>query len=287
MKKILYQGAPGSFSHRIGLDYFGKNSVLIGKEQKFKKICEEFVSGDYDYLILPIENTLAGSVYENYDNLYHFNLHIIAEKNLKIEHHLLTHAKIIKQITRVYSHYKALEQCELFFEKNPHIEEIAVHDTAGAARLVSESQINSYAAIASKDASKLYNFPVLIHNIEDDHRNYTRFFILSKKEGATESANKASILFSTSHKPGSLFHALKTFADHRLNMTKLESRPLPDNPFEYFFYVDFEFNPKHFKIVQETLLELKKKAHYLKILGYYQTSTNGKILLPFEKQRDG
>ena len=106
-------------------------------------------------------------------------------------------------------------------------------------------------------------------NIEDDHRNYTRFFIVAKQEAHNPKANKASVIFSTSHKPGSLFQALKTFADHRLNLTKIESRPLPSNPFEYFFYVDFEFDPRHRNVAEETITELGNHAHFRKVLGYY------------------
>lgn len=277
MKKIIYQGAPGSFSHLIGDTFFSKDSLLVGRVSKFKKICEEFLSEQFDYLVLPIENTVAGSVYENYDNLFNFELHVIAEKSIRIEHHLLTKANDVKKISKVYSHPKALEQCELFFENHPWIEEVAVHDTAGAAEFVSQSGDSTHAAIASKEASKLYDLPVLLSNIEDDHRNFTRFFIISKKPEFVPLADKASLVFSTSHKPGSLFHALKTFSDHRLNLTKLESRPLPDNPFEYFFYVDFEFDPAHRDAVDSTLKDLRNEVHFLKILGIYKKDTNGRM----------
>lgn len=277
MKKILYQGLPGSNSYTVAVRLFGKNASLTGRVERFKKICEEFVHGDYDNLVLPIENTLAGSVYENYDNLYSFPLHVIGEVSLRIEHYLLSRAYDVSQIAKVYSHPKALEQCELFFEQHPQIEELVVQDTAGAAKLVSETNDGRIAAIASPQVAQLYHLPVLQKNIEDDHRNYTRFFVVSKTGEHNSHANKASVIFSTSHKPGSLFHALKTFADHRLNLTKIESRPLPDNPFEYFFYVDFEFDTRHREVAEEAVSELSKHTRSINVLGYYVKDSHERI----------
>ncbi len=272
MKKILYQGIPGSNSYTVASKIFGTRAKYVGRVEKFKKVCAEFFDGDFDNLILPIENTIAGSVYENYDNLFTHPLYVIGEYSLRIEHSLLTRGTEIQKIKRVYSHPKALEQCELFFEKYSHLEEVAVNDTAGAAKLVAEGGDVTTAAIASPQAGILYNLPPLMTNIEDDHRNYTRFFIVAKQEAQNPKANKASVIFSTSHKPGSLFQALKTFVDHRLNLTKIESRPLPSNPFEYFFYVDFEFDPRHRDIAMDTMKELEKSARFLKILGLYEKS---------------
>lgn len=272
-KTIMYQGIPGSFSHSVAEKYFGRDHKLVGYAIKFRDIFKEFMKSSAGYLVIPIENTLAGSIYENYDNLYNFNVHVAAEVNLKIEHHLqAVQGTELKNIKKVFSHTKALEQCEVFFEKNPDIEEVAMHDTAAAAKFVADKNDKSLAAIASKSAAKRYGLTILKRNIEDDHRNWTRFFIVGRNEKHNHRANKASIIFLVAHRPGSLFHALKSFADHRLNMTKLESRPLPENPFEYFFYVDFEFDNKHFKMVKETLGELKQNVHFLKVLGFYTTS---------------
>lgn len=272
MKKILYQGIPGSNSYSVAARIFGKDANLEGGVEKFKKICGEFLNGDFDYLILPIENSLAGSVYENYDNLFNHPLYVIGEYSLRIEHSLLTRATDIRKIKRVYSHPKALEQCEIFFEQYSHLEEVAVNDTAGSAKLVAESSDVTTAAIASPQAGVMYELPPLLTNIEDDHRNFTRFFIIAKQEARNVTADKASVVFSTSHKPGSLFQALKTFADHRLNLTKIESRPLPSNPFEYFFYVDFEFDPRHRDVAEASLEDLRSSSHFVKVLGLYKKS---------------
>lgn len=272
MKKIIYQGAPGSYSHSTGLGYFGNKNSFVGVRH-FKDVFEAIKKGSADYGVIPIENTLAGSVYENYDYLFDYDVQIIAEHKLQIHHNLLGfNGGISEKLKKVYSHPKALEQCALFFENNPQIEEIVAYDTAGAAEMVSESEDKTLGAIASKEAAKLYNLKVLKTNIEDDTNNWTRFLIISKKLGKhdVKDANKASLIFSTSHRPGSLFNAIKSFADHRLNLTKLESRPMPNKPFEYFFYVDFEFDSMHLELVKDTLEELKANTHFLKILGHYE-----------------
>ncbi len=278
MKKIMYQGAPGSYSHTTGVWYFGAEQKFIGAHH-FKDIFVQLKNGEVDFGIVPIENTLAGSVYENYDLLYQYDVEIIAEHKLQIHHNLLVlPGTKFNQLKKIYSHPKALEQCDVFFENNPQIEEVVAYDTAGAAEMVAKSKDEARGAIASKDAAKLYNLDILKKEIEDDRDNWTRFFVIGKKSKSPtiDGADKASLIFSTSHKPGSLFHALKTFADHRINLTKLESRPLPDRPFEYFFYVDFEFDPQHISLVKETLKELKREARYLKVLGYYKKDTNGR-----------
>lgn len=272
MKKIIYQGAPGSYSHSTGLGYFGSETSFTGVHH-FNEVFEAIKNGNAEFGIIPIENTLAGSVYENYDHLFNYDVQIVAEHKLQIHHNLLgVRGASFKQLKKVYSHPKALEQCALFFENNPQIEEIVAYDTAGAAEMVSKLKDETLGAIASTDAAKLYDLKILKENIEDDANNWTRFFIITKKTAKlnVKDANKASLIFSTSHQPGSLFSAIKAFADHRLNLTKLESRPMPNKPFEYFFYVDFEFDSKHLDLVKATLAELKADTHILKVLGQYK-----------------
>lgn len=278
MKKIIYQGAAGAYSHTTGVNYFGNKNTFIGTHH-FKDIFEEVKNGRADFGIVPIENTLAGSVYENYDHLFHYDLKIIAEYKLQIHHNLLgLRGSTTEMINKAYSHPKALEQCNLFFESHPEIEEVVSYDTAGAAEMISNSGDKSLAAIASLDAARIYGLDILKKNIGDDQNNWTRFFILTRKDHEIDiyQTNKASLIFSTFHKPGSLFRAMQTFADHRINLTKLESRPLPKHPFEYFFYVDFEFDPAHRGSVDATLLDLKTEVHFLKILGIYKKDTCGR-----------
>ena len=270
MKKIAYQGTVGSFSQEVGLWYFGEDYTFVGLHH-FQDVFDHLKDGRVDFGIIPIENTVAGSVYENYDHLLEYDVEIVAEHKLKIEHNLMSvQGANFSDIKKVYSHPKALEQCDLFFENNPQIEEVVYYDTAGAAAFVKEQNDTSCAAIASVNAAKQHGLQILKSNIGDSQDNWTRFFIIGKRPESSKGADKASLIFSLSHKPGSLYHALKLFADSRLNLTKIESRPLAGKPFEYFFYVDFEFDNKHLDDVHKTLGELKKEVHMLKLLGLYK-----------------
>lgn len=269
MKKVLYQGAAGAFSHIAARSFF-EDATYDGRVVPFGQIGQALADGEGDYAVLPIENTLAGSIYENYDNLMKFDLHVHGEHILRIEHQLLGKTGTqIKDLTKVYSHAKALEQCEGFFDRHPAIEEVVMHDTAAAAKHVSEHSGRSIAAIASREAGELYNLTVLAPNIEDDAQNWTRFFLVSTKANVPPTANKCSLIFSVSHQPGSLFDAMKIVADHNLNMSKIESRPIKGRPFEYYFYVDLEFEPSQYEAAQDALLSLKDHTQHLRVLGYY------------------
>lgn len=273
MKKIVYQGIAGAFSHITAQMLFGLDNDFVGKV-RFREIFEDVTSGAAEFGVVPIENTLAGSVYENYDLLERFDVHVIAEEKTRIEHHLLAlPGAQIGQINRVFSHAKALEQCEDFFADHLAIEEVIHADTAGAAKFVAEQKNPNFAAIASCEAAALYGLEILKTNIEDNPHNWTRFFVISKKPDYPARANKASIMFSVSHKPGSLFRALKIIADNNLNMSKLQSRPIEGKPFEYFFYVDVEFEGMSMKDAQKALDLLQSETHFLKILGFYKKNS--------------
>lgn len=270
MKRVVYQGIEGSFSHKTGVWYFGENAEFIGVHN-FDLIFARLKSNPADYGVIPIENTLIGSIYKNYDLLFQNDITVIAEHYLKVEHNLLTLPGVkFSDIKKVYSHPKALEQCDHFFENNPEIEEVACFDTAVAAKLVSDLQNPSRAAIASTEAATLYGLSVLKPNIQDDKNNTTRFFVISQRYEQGEKVNKASLIFTVAHLPGSLFRALKIFADSKINLTKLESRPMTDRPSEYFFYIDFEFATNHLEEVQSILKKLQTETHTLKILGFYK-----------------
>lgn len=269
---VLYQGAAGAFSHLAAQSFFPQNTALFdGRVVHFRELGAALKSGEADYAVLPIENTLAGSIYENYDNLTEFDLHVHGEHILRVEHHLMgkSGAKI-EDIAKVYSHAKALEQCEGFFDRHPAIEEVIMYDTAGAAKFVSEGSNTTHAAIASREAADIYNLSILKENIEDDAQNWTRFFLVSTKQDEPDSADKCSIIFSVSHEPGSLFAAMQVFAEHNLNMSKIESRPIKGKPFEYYFYVDVEFEPSQYADIHDAFVQLQKHTQYLRILGYYK-----------------
>ncbi len=283
MLKIAYQGVPGSFSYLTGVKFFGKKNKFIGTKE-FKEIFELVKNQKADYGILPIENSIAGSVYENYDLLDKYEVKIVGESYLKIELCLLgVKIKIplnqrIKLMKKIYSHPKALEQCKKFFEKHPWLEKVVFSDTAGSAKYVSETKDITLGAIASKECAKIYNLQVLKENIEDFKNNFTRFLIItdSRKYKTPQTANKASLIFVLPHVPGSLYRSLEVFAQNNLNLTKIESRPIPTKPFEYLFYLDFEFDKEIFMNgkLEKILQEVKKKTKKLKILGFY---SKGKI----------
>jgi prephenate dehydratase len=269
MKTIVYQGVKGAFSFLVAEQLYGEANEFIGKRH-FKEVFEDVSKGTADLGVIPIENTLAGSIYENYDLLERYNLHVIAEHKLRIEHNLLaTDGATIESLKKVFSHAKALEQCERFFEEHPGIEEVIADDTAGAAKYVSEQKNREYGAIASRQASELYGLNILKENIEDNPHNWTRFFVVSRMAEAVPTADKASLVFATSHTPGSLFRALKIIADNNLNMTKLQSRPIEGKPFEYYFYVDVTIPKELHRSFGAILEDLTKETQNLRLLGTY------------------
>jgi prephenate dehydratase len=270
MRKIVYQGVKGAFSYLVAEQLFGADNEFIGKRH-FKEVFEDVSNGEADLGVIPIENTLAGSIYENYDLLERYNLHVIAERKLRIEHNLLgVKGSTIDTIKKVFSHAKALEQCERFFEEHPDIEEVIADDTAGAAKYISEQKNDEYGAIASREAATLYGLEIIQKNIEDNPHNWTRFFVVSRVAEVVPTADKASLVLATNHTPGSLFRALKIIAENNLNMSKLQSRPIEGKPFEYYFYVDVELPSSPTKPFADILEELKKETRELRLLGMYQ-----------------
>jgi chorismate mutase/prephenate dehydratase len=273
-KKIVYQGIEGSYSYLVGIKYFGSKNIFIGVNN-FKEIFKNVEERKADFGVVPIENSIAGSVYENFDNLNKFKVKVIGECYLEIEHHLLgIKAKLpfnlrIKFIKKIYSHPKALEQCNKFLDKYPYIEKIAYSDTASAAKLISELNDITIACIANKECAKIYNLEILRENIQDNRNNLTRFLIISSKQINIPHTNKASLIFTLPHIPGSLYNALKIFAEFKINLTKIESRPIPEKPFEYFFFVDFIFSKD--VNLNYVLKEFKKKVNRIKILGIYES----------------
>ncbi|GBD34491.1 P-protein [bacterium HR35] len=277
IKKIVYQGIPGSFSYLAGIKFFGNKNKFIGTET-FKEIFELIDKNKADFGIIPIENSIAGSIYENYDLLNKYPIKVVGEIYLRIIHNLLaiklkniSKRKRLKLIKKVYSHPKALEQCNKFFEKHPWIEKVSFSDTAGAAKFVSEQKNPSLGAIASELAAKIYNLDIILRHIEDDKNNYTRFLVITRnnRNMRLNNPDKCSLIFKLPHRPGSLYRALQPFAENKINLTKIESRPIIGKPFEYIFYLDFDFVGKKLNEILKVIKEFKKVAEEVKILGFY------------------
>ncbi len=244
---IAFQGARGAFSEEAARRLLGPDVEVLPQE-RFEDVFRSVKEGRAAGAVVPIENTLAGSVHENYDHLVNFELPIVAETSVRIVHNLIACRGVsFARIKRAYSHPVALNQCLDFFARNPQIERIPYYDTAGSVKMVIEQAPDDAAGVASAVAAEIYGGRILRRSIESDRQNFTRFFLLRTPEYARRhptvaGANKpwkTSVVFSTRNIPGALFRALSAFALRDLNLTKIESRPLRGKPYEYLFYLDF------------------------------------------------
>ena len=267
MKKIASLGILGSFSFIAAQKYFGKKVNLLGKHS-IKNVFADLVQQKTDYGVVPVENSTTGSILETYDQLMENNLSICGEIRLKIHHNLLCLNKNtkIKNLKKCYSHPQAISQCETFFETNPHIKPVLTSDTATAAQLLIKNKKINEAAIASRETAKIYGLKILKKNIEDNKNNFTRFVVIGTKKN--KSGDKASIVFSVKHIPGSLFSALRPYTNLGLNLTKIESRPLFGKIWEYIFFVDFEIN-HNLGSFTEIIRQMKEVTEFITVLGIY------------------
>ena len=273
--KASFQGERGAFSEEAARLLLGP-TVEVVPCPRFQQVFERLASGEVVRAIVPIENTLHGSVHENYDHLLNFKLPIRGEVNLRIVHNLIaapetTYAKVGK----VYSHPVAINQCLQFFADRPQIERETFYDTAGSVKMIMESRPPGAAAIASATAAAYYGARILKRSIEDDRRNFTRFFVLSRPGEAEPAASprewKTSVAFTLRNVPGALFRAMSVFALRDLSLTKIESRPLRGKPWEYLFYADFlgrDTDP----VCQRALDQLREFTDSFHLLGSYPKS---------------
>jgi len=267
------QGELGAFSQEAARQLLGER-VEVASYQRFEQVFQALGKGQIDAGVIPIENTLAGSVHENYDHLLHFDVRIAAETNVRIVHNLIAPPGVrFKDIRKVYSHPVALNQCLQFFARHPKMERTSFYDTAGAVKMVMAEGQPDAAAIASQVAASIYGAKILRRSIEDDRHNFTRFFLLYAtkrlpRRPAAARPSKTSLVFTTRNIPGALFRALSAFALRDLSLTKIESRPLHGKPWEYLFYLDFlgsQDEPR----VQNALGHLRELADFLRVLGSY------------------
>jgi len=268
MKKVSYQGVQGAYSQSAAKKFFGEDIETFATESfedalKFAEI--EQASEDINYSILPVENSIEGTVGQSIDVITNTSLNSIGEVYLKIEHCLIGNGKF-DDITKVYSHPQALGQCSDFII-NHSLKTVPTYDTAGSVEIIKELEDNC-AAIASSLASSLYNVPIIKEGISNNSNNFTRFLIFSR-ENTTESGNdKTSIIFSVKHESGALHQILKQFNDNDINLTKIESRPNKNKNWEYNFIVDFLGHNSNSKI-ESVLEKIRKNTVFLKILGSY------------------
>ena len=265
--RVAIQGERGAFSHEAAVGLLG-DGIRLRPQPTFDALFAAVVGGEVERGLLPIENSLAGSIHENYDRLRASPLHIVGETQLRIRHCLLARpGSSLGSIRRVASHPVALAQCRTFFAERPHIEAVAAYDTAGSVRDLLRDGMATQAAIASRLAADLYGAQVLMEGIEDDPQNYTRFLLLSREPEAVEGEGKTSLVFSMPNVPGALHKALGAFATRGVDLSKIESRPLRGRPWEYSFYLDAVGDPHG--ALGEAVDELRGMAAELRVLGTY------------------
>ena len=274
--RASFQGEPGAFSHKAAMDLLGPD-VAIEPCPLFENVFAALRDGKVDAAVIPIENTLHGSVHENYDHLLQFDFRIVAETNVRIVHHLIAVPGVrFKDVKRAFSHPVALNQCLDFFKANPQIVREPFYDTAGSVKMVMSEGLRDAAAIASEVSAGIYGAKILKRSIEDDRQNFTRFFLLRRTDQPPlvldergKKGWKTSLVFTIRNQPGTLFKALSAFALRDLSMIKIESRPLRGRPWEYLFYVDFLGNTEDER-VQRALSHLQELADLLRVLGCYR-----------------
>jgi prephenate dehydratase len=265
---VAIQGEAGSFSHAAALQTHGPH-VRLMPCPTFGELFRSVERGPATRGIVPIENTLAGSVHENYDLLSAHALYVVAEAELRIRHCLIAPPKVgLPQIRRVASHPVALAQCRRFFLAHPDIAAVPAYDTAGSVRDLMAGAGAADAAIASALAAELYGAEVIAQDLEDDAENYTRFLVVAREPlAASGTASKTSLLLSLGNTPGTLHRALGVFASRGVNLTKIESRPIPGRPWEYRFYLDVIDSPG--RGLADAMAELRRVASGVRILGTY------------------
>jgi prephenate dehydratase len=273
---VAFQGERGAYSEAASVAHFGE-VVQPLPCPSFEEVFEAVTGDSADQGIIPVENSLAGSIHRNYDLLLRYNLTIVGEVQIRIAHHLIAMPGVnLAELRRVYSHPQALAQCERSLDKLlPHVERVPTYDTAGSVKMLREEDIRDGAAIASRRAADIYDMTVLRDDLEDNPENYTRFLILNQQSVVPNGAVKTSIVFSMDNVPGALFKSLAVFALRDIDLTKIESRPLrgthrspAGKRWQYFFYIDF-VGSIHDVHCRNALNHLQEITSFFRVLGSY------------------
>ena len=264
--KVSFQGEPGAYSEQAVFNYFGKVETVPC--ESFDAMFDAVVSGKSDAALAPIENSLAGSIHQNYDLLLRHDLHIVGEYFLRVQHCLITNPGVkMEDIKKAISHPQALGQCAGYLRSHG-IKAEQVYDTAGSVKMLKESGARDVAAIASKRAAELYGMQILQEGIEDNPENYTRFLAVGRESIVPTNEAKTSIVFTLKNMPGALFKAMSVFALRDIDLTKIESRPLQGKPWEYLFYIDLIGSTSD-DVTKRALDHLGEYAVTLRVLGSY------------------
>jgi prephenate dehydratase len=265
--RIAYQGEPGAYSEAAALRFSDHTDLLPC--EAFDDVFKAVASGKATHGILPVENSIGGSIHRNYDLLIEHDLPIVGEVELPIRHHLLAlPGTSVEQVQRIYSHPQALAQCERFLREFANLRIHSTYDTAGSAKLIKEQGLADAAAIASERAAQVFGLDVLRSDIQDYSDNITRFLVISRTTDPEAPADKTTLVFSLSNEPGALFKALSVFALRDIDLTKIESRPMRGRPWEYLFYVDIPVSRQDLRCAR-ALVHLAEFARSLRTLGSY------------------
>jgi prephenate dehydratase len=273
--KVAFQGERGAFSE-LAVRQLISGRIDFAPCERFEQVFQALAAKKVDAAVIPIENTLHGSVHENYDHLLHFGFPITAETNVRIVHNLIAAPGVkFPALRTVYSHPVALNQCLDFFAAHPQLAKTTYYDTAGSVKMIMQERPADAAAIASSLAAEVYGAHILKRGIEDDRQNFTRFFLLKRtapKARVDGGHWKTSVAFTTRNIPGALFRALSALALRDINLTKIESRPMRGKPWEYQFYLDFLGHVDEVR-VKKALGHLEELADFLRVLGCYRPAT--------------
>ena len=264
---VAFQGEIGAYGEEAAFQYFGP-SIEVKPCETFDDVFRAVEKGEMQSGIVPVENSLEGSISRVYDLLLDSSLKVCGETELRVVHCLIGNPETsLDSIKRVYSHPQALGQCKTFL-RHLDCELIPTYDTAGSVKMIKEEKILDGGAIASARAAEIYGMKIIVREVEDNPNNFTRFLILSQQDSPPSGNDKTSIVFSARHKPGALYESLGEFAQRNINLTKIESRPTRQKPWEYNFYLDFEGHRED-REPREALESLEKTALFVKVLGSY------------------
>lgn len=268
--RVAFQGEPGAFSQVACEQIFGRRIETVPCPS-FEDVFSAVTRRTSEFAVIPIENSLAGSIHQNYDLLSHHALMVVGETFVRIEHSLIAHdGASASALKRVFSHPVALAQCRRFLRRNRRLEQVPFYDTAGAVKHIREAALRDAAAIASAEAAGIYGMKVLQRHIEDDPGNFTRFLALAPRGTVRRPGEKTSIVFALPNEPGALFKALSVFALRGIDLSKIESRPILGKPWEYLFYVDLRADSRS-RPCANALRHLRELAPYFRLLGCYRT----------------
>jgi len=265
---VAVQGERGSYSE-VAATRLLRDKITLRCCERFEEVFRLTAKKDIQYCLVPLENSLSGSIHKNYDLLLRYKLKISREINLQIKHNLITAPDVsFEEINTVFSHPVALDQCERFFEKFPRLVKRSAYDTSGSVKRIVEENLRDCAAIAGREAAEYYGGNIVMREIQDNRENFTRFVLLGSELETTKKADKTSIAFSFGNAAGALFKCLSVFALRDIDLTKIESRPIHGRPWEYLFYLDFLGNTGEENTLK-ALDHLGELTEFLEVLGCY------------------